>query len=262
MKNHRLCFPLFLLPLFSLFGCGEQDATRYIGIISAMDVEVDLLIDEANIKETKTIGSAVVHVGTLKGKDVIIARAGIGKINASSNFTGVMAQYDLSKVIFTGVAGGIKDEESVFDQVVGTKVVEHDYGYLGNDGFVWCGGDPGRFEPGECYECDPDLVELAYKSSLQALTDHKVFKGVIASGDQFIASADYVRYLETEFNAYACEMEGAAIAKVCQIYDKPFVIMRTLSDKADGEAHESYMDFMEVAAEQSNAIVLKMLESL
>jgi len=85
---------------------------------------------------------------------------------------------------------------------------------------------------------------------------------VIASGDQFIASADYVAYLNKEFDAYACEMEGAAVAKVCQTYEKPFVIMRTLSDKADGMAHESYVDFMDEAAEQSNAIVLKMLESL
>lgn len=262
MKKSHIYFPLFLLPLFSLFGCGEQAAPRYIGIVSAMDVEIDLLLEEAEIRETKTLGNAVVHVGTLKGKDVVISRAGIGKINASSGFTAVMDRYDLSKVIFTGVAGGTKDEESVLDQVVGTKVVEHDYGYQGNDGFVWYGGDPGRFEPGEYYECDPTLVDLAYESSLKVLKDQKVFKGVIASGDQFIASADYVAYLNKEFDAYACEMEGAAVAKVCQTYDKPFVIMRTLSDKADGMAHESYVDFMDAAAEQSNAIVLQMLESL
>ena len=69
-------------------------------------------------------------------------------------------------------------------------------------------------------------------------------------------------YLNREFDAYACEMEGAAIARVCQTYEKPFVIMRTLSDKADGKAHESYVDFIQTAAGQSNAIVLQMLESL
>ena len=262
MKNRLSHFPLLLTLMISCAGCGNQAPKSYIGVFSAMDVEIDLLLKEAAIRETKTFGNAEVHVGTLKGKDVVISRSGIGKINASSGFTSVMEHYDLSKVIFTGVAGGTKDEESVLDQVVGTKVVEHDYGNIGNDGFVWCGGDPGRFEPGEYYECDSTLVDLAYESSLKVLKEQKVFKGVIASGDQFVASTDYVRYLNREFDAYACEMEGAAIAKVCQTYEKPFVIMRTLSDMADGQAHESYVDFIEAAAEQSNAIVLKMLESL
>lgn len=258
----KLSFPLLLLASLSCFACGNSNATQYIGIVSAMDIEIDLLLKQTDIKESKTIANATFHVGELKGKDVIITRAGIGKINAASSFSCVLNHYDLSKVIFTGVAGGVKDEESVLDQVVGTKVVEHDYGYRGNDGFFWCGGDPGIQEPGEYYVCDPSLVDLAYDCSLATLKEQKVFKGVIASGDQFVASSEYVSYLESQFDAYACEMEGAAIAKVCEAYEKPFVIMRTLSDKADGQARESYVDFMDVAADQSCAIVLKMLESL
>ena len=255
-------FSLLLPLLLACFGCGNQAPTSYIGIISAMDTEIKHLLKEAKIQETKSIGSLVVHVGTLKGKNVVISRSGIGKINASSGFTCVLNHFDISEVIFTGVAGGVKDEENVLDQVIGTKIVEHDYGIQGNDGFVWCGGDPGRREPGEYYECDSKLVDLAYESSLAVVKDQKTFKGVIASGDQFIASSEYVDYLDKEFDAYACEMEGAAIAKVCQACDLPFVIMRTLSDKADGHANESYVDFMDVAADQSSSIVLKMLESL
>lgn len=258
----KIAFPLLLSISLPCLACSSPKPAEYIGIVSAMDVEIELLLKQAQIKETKTVANVTFHVGELKGKNVVISRVGIGKVNASSGFACVLNRYELSKVIFTGVAGGVKDEEKVFDQVVGTKVVEHDYGYLGNDGFFWCGGDPGKQEPGEYYECDPGLVDLAYECSLATLKDQSVYKGVIASGDQFVASAEYVSYLNEQFDAYACEMEGAAIAKVCEAYKKPFVVMRTLSDKADGQARESYADFMDEAADQSCSIVLKMLESL
>ena len=262
MKTTKFFFPLLLSLLASCLGCEQGKRTQYIGIVSAMNVEIELLLKQATIQETKTIGTATFHIGKLKGKDVVISQSGIGKINASSSITSALTHYDVSKVIFTGVAGGVKDEESVLDQVVGTKVVEHDYGYRGNDGFIWCGGDPGLQEPGEFYECDKALVDLAYECSLATLKDQKVFKGTIASGDQFVASSEYVAYLNEQFDAYACEMEGAAIAKVCANYDKPFVILRTLSDKADGVAKESYVDFMDAAGDQSSSILLRMLESL
>ena len=258
----KIAFPLLLSALLSCFGCANTKQTEYIAIVSAMDVEISLLLKHANIKESKTIANATFHVGEINGKNVIITRSGIGKINASSAFTSAVNYYDLSKVIFTGVAGGVKDEEKVLDQVVATKLVEHDYGLLSNEGFTWYGGNPGLKEPGEVFECDPALVDLAYNCSLSLLKDRSVYKGTIATGDQFVASEQYLVYLQKEFDAYACEMEGAAIAKVCQACDLPFVIMRTLSDKADGHANESYVDFMDVAADQSSSIVLKMLESL
>ena len=170
--------------------------------------------------------------------------------------------YDISKVIFTGIAGGTRDDEEVLDEVIGTKVIEHDYGFRTKDGFVWGGGDPGKKEPGEYFECDKSLVDLAYTSALTVMEEKHIFKGLIATGDQFIASSEYVNWLQEEFDTYACEMEGAAIAKVCTNYEKPFVILRTLSDKADGEAHESYADFGDKAADQSSKIVLKMLETI
>lgn len=79
--------------------------------------------------------------------------------------------YDISKVIFTGIAGGTRDDEEVLDEVIGTKVIEHDYGFRTNDGFVWGGGDPGKKEPGEYFECDKSLVDLAYTSALTVMEE-------------------------------------------------------------------------------------------
>ena len=261
MKKRFL--PFLLLSLLAVSSCGASSGKEtYIGIISAMDNEIQLLLKEANIKEEKDIAGITYHIGTLKDKPVIISRSGIGKVNASSGITTLLNSFDISKVLFTGVAGGLRDDEEVLDVVVGTKVVEHDYGFITNDGFEWGGGDPGKKEPGEYYECDKNMVDLAYSSALSVMGEDHVFKGLIATGDQFIASSEYVEWLTKEFDAYACEMEGASVAKVCKNYNKPLAILRTLSDKADGNAHDSYADFGDRAADQSSKIVMKMLESL
>ena len=258
----KKCLCLISALLFAITACNKQSEKEYIGIISAMDNEMALLLKQAKIEETKTVADTTYYVGTLRNKPVVITHPGIGKIKASSGATTLFNTWNISKLIFTGVAGGTRDDESVLDEVIGTSVVEHDYGSLSDDGFTWCGGDPGKLEPGEYYECDKDLVNLAYSCALSIMDQKHIYKGLIATGDQFIASSEYVKWLQEKFNAYACEMEGAAIGKICVAYKKPFVLLRTLSDKADGQAHDSYENFADLAAEQSNKIVLKMLESM
>ncbi len=142
-------------------------------------------------------------------------------------------------------------------------MVEHDYGRITNDGFEWISGDPGTgSESGEYYYCDTELVDLAYDAAVQVLGEEHVFKGTIATGDQFIASEEYVKRLQDDFDAYACEMEGAAVAVVCMKYETPFIVVRALSDKADGNAHDSYDNFGDIAGDNSSRIVIKMLDSL
>ena len=253
---------LIAFSLVALSGCDNAKKQEYVGIISAMDNEISLLLKQAKIEKEQTIGGVTFHIGNLKDKPVIISRAGIGKVRASSGITTLLNSFSISNVIFTGVAGGLRDEESVLDEVIATSVIEHDYGFITNDGFVWGGGDPGKKEPGEYYYCDPALVNLAYESAIATMDKDHVYKGLIATGDQFISSTDYVEWLKEEFDAYACEMEGASIGKVCVAYGNPFVVLRTLSDKADAEAQESYLNFSDLAADQSSTIVMKMLESL
>jgi adenosylhomocysteine nucleosidase len=175
----------------------------------------------------------------------------------------MLNDYNIKEVYFSGIAGGLRDQEKVLDVVVADSLVEHDYGRLTNDGFVWTGGDPGRgTDKGEVYLCDPDLVKLAYNSAVAVMGEDHVFKGTIATGDQFIENEEYCANLVEQFDAYACEMEGAAIAKVCTNFKTPFAVLRVLSDKADGHAHDSFEDFAELAADQSSKIVLKMLEAM
>lgn len=263
-----------VLMLSLLSGCSSKEeagsadaATSYIGIMSAIQGELDLLLDEAEIERTDTIGGVEYHVGKLCGKDVVIVKAGIGKILSASCTAAMLNNYDISRVYFTGIAGGVGDETEVLDEVVATSLVQHDYGNITNDGFVWTAGTEGA--PGEereegqdgYYPCDEALVDLAYRSAVEVVGEDHVFKGVIATGDQFIESEEYVEQLKENYNAIACEMEGASIALVCQQYDVPFVVIRAMSDKADGKAHETFDNMAEIAGNNSGRIIMQMLKA-
>lgn len=252
-----------------LCACGQkaEDASaekqEYIGIISAMDNEVSLLLENAEIDHVDTIGKVDYHVGTLCGRPVVIARSGIGMVLASSAMTAMLNNYDISKVIFTGVAGGVGDETRVLDEVIGERLVMHDYGMMTDEGIVWSYGNTGE-EIGDdgYFYSDPELVQLAYDAAVKVVGEEYAFKGTIASGDQFVSSEEYVRILQDNFDALACEMEGAAVAAVCRQYDTPFVVVRALSDKADGKAAETYENFGDTAADNSSRIVMDMLDSM
>lgn len=247
-----------------LCGCSKPvEQTEYIGIISAMDNEIDILVKEAEIDRVDTVADEEYYVGTLRGQPVVITRSGIGKVRASSGVTTMLNKYPISKIVFTGIAGGVADDMQVLDEVVATRLLEHDYGIISNDGFVWRSGDPGfGNESGEYYYCDEQLVNLAYEASVQVVGKDHTHKGTIATGDQFVASEKHVKSLQNDYDACACEMEGAAIAVICIKYETPFVVIRALSDKADGNAHDSYKDFGDIAAANSSSIVLNMLESI
>ena len=228
-----------------------------VGIIAALDKEIDLLLKNAQIEEVRTIGNVDFNVGKLCGQDVVIVKSGVGKILASSGATALLNNFDISEVLFTGIAGGVGDETQVLDITVATELVQHDYGQINNDGFQWNEGHVGDGH----YRCSKELVDAAYNAACSVVGDDHVFKGTIATGDQFVASEEYVKKLQNDFNAVACEMEGAAIALVCMQYDVPFVIIRSMSDKADGKARETYKNMGEKAADNSGRIIMKMLEN-
>ena len=231
-----------------------------IGIITAMSNELSLLLENADIKETVTIGGVDYNVGTLEGKDVVLAKAGIGKILAAAGAATLINEFDVSSIIFTGIAGGVGDETEVMDIVVSTDLAVHDYGDIGNDGFTW-DAVAGTDENGRI-PADPELTALAYDSAVKVVGEDSAFKGTIATGDQFVARESYVKVLQDRFNALACEMEGAAVALVAYSYDVPFVVIRCMSDKADGLAHDTYENFGDTAADNSATIVMTMLESM
>lgn len=271
--NMRRLFAILLIAALSVLNVScaavkqkekaSEKQQEYIGIISAMDNEVELLLSEAEIDHVDTIGGVDFNVGELSGQPVVITRSGIGKVLSASAITAMLNNYDISKVIFTGIAGGVGDKTEVLDEVIADRLVQHDYGTMTNDGFVWTTGNTGETVGKEgFYYCDDELVELAFNSAVQVVGEDHAFKGTIATGDQFIASEEYVKLLQKDFDALACEMEGASIAAVCTQYEKPFVVIRAMSDKADGNAHDSIDNMGDLAADNSSRIVMQMLGSM
>ena len=238
----------------------SSESVSRIGIIAAMDTEIDLLLTEADIEYQDSVGGIVFHVGTLCGKDVVIVKGGIGKVLAAAGTAAMFNRYDISSLIFTGVAGGVGDETKVLDIVIAADLVQHDFGYITDEGFQWTNTHDNN--NGGYYTCDESLVGLAYNAAVETIGAEHVFKGTIATGDQFVASASYVKTLQDKYNALACEMEGASVAAVCMQYQVPFVIIRSMSDKADGAAQETFENFADIAADHSCSVVMKMLKEM
>ena len=239
----------------------ESTGEECIGIIAALQSEIDMLLSEARIDHVDHIGGMDYHVGTLCGTQVVIVQAGMGKVLASAGTTVLLNNYPVSKVIFTGIAGAAGDETEVLDVVIADRLLQHDFGSITNDGFEWYDGYSGFDDYPKYFECDEELVSLAYDCAVDVAGENHVFIGTIATGDQFVASEEYVAKLQEDFQAFACEMEGAAVANVCTLFEVPFVVIRTMSDKADGLAHETIENMTDIAADNSSRIVMEMLTS-
>lgn len=177
-----------------------------------------------------THGGIDFYTGILNGREVVILKAGVGKVNAAYSTAVLTQNFSLSHLIFTGVAGGLHPEALPGDLVIGEKLVQYDFGKVDSAGFtIWpfrqFAGGP---EDDIYIRGDPDLLQIAHDvaSSITFNTvagrAPRVFSGVIATGDLFVSSSEKAGWLYKQFNALATEMEGAAVAHICQTLDVPF----------------------------------------
>lgn len=228
-----------------------------IGIIGAMDEEVEILLKNIQLNKKEKKASMEFNVGKLWGKDTIVVRSGIGKVNAAVCAQILIDDYKVNKIINVGVAGGIGTDILPGDVVVADNLIQHDM-----DASAF-GDKIGQIPRLEAYDfkCDNELVKLA-KEACENATKYKSFIGRIVSGDQFIANIDKIKWLSSEFGAIACEMEGASIAQVCYLNAIPFVIIRSISDNANNGAHIDYEKFIPIAIENSTEILRNMLQSM
>ena len=222
-----------------------------IGIIGAMDEEVAMLKEKLTEVQVETKAAMDFYKGKLEGKDVVVVRSGIGKVNAAITAQMMIDRFGAQRIINTGIAGAIHHDLKVLDVVVSRELCYHDY----NARFLR------DYPPYIDSIRASDLMIEAAVEAFEAI-DHGsscCFVGKIASGDQFIESSEVKNKIVEEHHPMCVEMEGAAIGHACTVNDIPFVIIRTMSDNADDNATESYDNFEELAAEHSANIVLEML---
>lgn len=228
-----------------------------IGIIGAMDEEVIKIKEEMQVERIEKKAQMEFFLGQFLGKDVVVVRSGIGKVNAAVCAQILIDDFNVDAIINTGIAGGVYSEINVGDVVVSTDLVHHDFDTAA---FGYELGQVPRMEV-YSFKADEKLVNVAVDSAKQ-LDGFNVYSGRIISGDQFINSREKISFFREKFNAYAVEMEGAAIAHVCYLNSVPFVVLRSISDKADGSAHVDYPTFMNKAINNSIGILSNMLRAL
>ena len=214
-----------------------------IGIIGAMDIEVEQFKQEMRSPQSEIISGIEFVSGKLWGRDTVIAVSGVGKVNAAICTQTMILNFNPSCIINSGVAGGLEPSLSICDVVVANSVVQHDMDTSPL-------GDPVGYISGldiVDIPCDNDICQALFQSAqengIHSLT------GKIASGDQFINSSSKKEWLSKTFDAFACEMEAAAIGHVAYKNGVPFGILRSISDNADGSSHVSYTEFVNMAAE-------------
>lgn len=227
-----------------------------IGIIGAMDEEIIIMKEKMQIHNQKKIAGMIFFEGAFCEKSVVLVRSGIGKVNAAICSQILMNEFNVDAIINTGVAGAVHAELEVGDIVISDDLVEHDFDATG---FGYKLGEIPRMDT-SIFKASDQLIELAVKASENASHNTKV--GRIVSGDIFVASKEKKDLLWNEFKGYCAEMEGAAIGHTCFMNDIPFVIIRSMSDKADGSAHVNYNEFVEEAAKNSMEMVQKIIKNL
>ena len=227
-----------------------------IGIICALDIEARRLKSEIEAPKAQRLGKLEFVSGSLRGCEVVIGMAGVGKVNAAMCAEAMILRYAPELVINSGVAGSLSPELSIGDIAVGTGVVQHDFDTTA------VGDAPAFFNElgGDTFPCDPEtakaILEAARAEGIRALP------AKIASGDQFISDGATKARLVRTFGVQACEMEGGAIAHVCFNNGVKCAIIRAISDSTDGEHQVEFYQFLPVAADHSARIVLRLLEQM
>lgn len=231
---------------------------RRIGIIGAMEVEVEKLKARMENVEITHRASMEFYAGTLEGKNVVVVRSGIGKVNAAVCTQILIDEFEAEAVINTGIAGSLNADINIGDLVISTDLVHHDMNAVA---FGYPVGQIPQMEAFS-FRSDETLRKLAVQACKDVNPDIEVYEGRIASGDQFVADQGIKNEIIKNFDACAVEMEGAAIAQAAYLNNVPFLVVRAISDKADGSAEVDYPTFEALAVEHCVKMTLRILNQI
>lgn len=228
-----------------------------IAVIGAMEQEVEALRGALQNPQVTTIANSEYTTGTYAGKEVVLLKSGIGKVNAAMSTTILLNDFKPDVVINTGSAGGYDESLEVGAVVISDEVRHHDV-----DVTIF------NYEMGQvpqmpaAFKSDEKLMEIA-EEAVKEIGEHQFAVGLICSGDSFMNDPERVSKVREYFpQMKAVEMEAAAVAQVCYQFGTPFVVIRALSDIAGKESHISFDEFLPLAAKHSTEIVLKVISKL
>lgn len=210
-----------------------------IGIIGAMQEEVEQIVAVMDVEREETKASMTFRAGKLSGKDVVIVVSGIGKVNAAICTQILVDDFKVDYVINTGIAGSLNAAIDIGDIVISSDVLHHD---MDATNFGYPLGQVPRMDT-LSFPADKHLIEVAKNACAKAVPEIGTHVGRIVSGDQFISDKATKERITKNFNGFCTEMEGASIAHTAYLNKVPFVILRAISDKADDSATVDYPTF-------------------
>ncbi len=278
MRHGRLGVVVCVSAILLLSSCSSpvQEARQVssepiTAILGAFEREITLLEDELTDTHEQRIEGIKFVSGKLSGKRVVIAFTGIGKVNAAMTTTLLIEHFKPNKVIFTGIAGAVNQQLQPGDIVIAEKTAHHDMGTIWPEG-LFHKGVKNRLDGWEnpvFFDADERLLRLAERaaeqvelSSIQIISGQrtpKVVKGIVVTGDAFIASTDKCIELRKKLNADAVEMEGAAVAQLCYQRGIGYLVIRSISDNADEGAVLDKQTFYIMAAKNSSSLVIELV---
>lgn len=229
-----------------------------IGIIGAMEEEVSGLKENMTEVRTEVCAGMTFYEGKLAGKDAVVVCSGIGKVNAAACAQILADRWQVDAIMNTGIAGSLREEVGIGDIVLSVDAVQHDFDCVG---FGYPLGVIPRMDT-SVFRADPELLDLAEECCRAVNPETGVFRGRVASGDVFVSSAEKKAEILKIFDGWCCEMEGASIAQVAHINRIPWLIIRAISDRADGTAAETYDKFQDEAIKHFLRLTLAMVKRL
>ena len=222
-----------------------------IGIIAAMQEEMNEIKKIMNNVQEKTIYELKFYEGTINNKNIVLVESGVGKVNAARTTQVLIDNYKIDAVINVGSAGSANQELQIGDIVIGKTLVQHDFD-------ITAFGHPKGYisNVGERIKSDENLIK-SMEQTIENL-QNKEFKikiGTIASGDIFCTEPKMKEKIRDKFNADAIEMEGAAIAQVCKLDNMPILVIRSISDSPNGNNNITFEQYLETASKRCAEIL-------
>ena len=246
-------------------------------VVGVLGIAAEIAPIERQLQDGRevTVRGYVFRVGNLNGRKVVVGRSGIGKVNAAIITTLLIGEFNPSAILFSGTAGAIDPGLHPGDVVIGATVAQHDVGLQTSAGIRRRGiRNPLTGDLDPLLVPAPDVLLTAARQSAQGLSlppvrmpggeDRKprIVEGVIVTGDAFLADAAHQRVLRDTLGATAVEMEGAAVVQACRQFGVSCLVVRSITDRADGQAESSYQQFIAMASENAATLVAAIIARL
>ena len=268
---------LFFLLLSHITFAQRYKSRPITGLLGAFGAEVALVKESLKKPKTVVVDGVMFTTGRIENQRVVVAETGIGKVNAAMTTALMLDHFRPRRVLFTGIAGGTNPDLQPGDIVIAGRTAHHDYGSITDKNTptrqtrnaitkqfnpVYFPADSALLKLAESVVKTVPLEGIPLASGGVSDRPVKVMTGIVVTGDVFVASSEKVKNLRVDFGADATEMEGAAIAQVCYQIQVPLLIIRSLSDRADAEAHIAYDKFYPTAARNSAKVVIAIVKAL